>query len=192
MQKTPLKTTIIIALIAIALIIPLNLIGFYNSLVRKNQAVDTQWSQVETQYQRRFDLIPNLVRSVEGIMKQEKDVFIAIADARSRYEGASSADQKAEAASGVESALSRLLVIMENYPQLNSQQNVTQLMDELAGTENRIAVERRRYNEAVSDYNLSVKTFPGNLVAPTFGFNQRNFFTAAEAASQAPQVEINN
>ena len=81
---------------------------------------------------------------------------------------------------------------MENYPQLNSQQNVTQLMDELAGTENRIAVERRRYNEAVSDYNLSVKTFPGNLVAPTFGFNQRNFFTAAEAASQAPQVEINN
>ena len=167
-----------------------SLMNFYNSLVGKSEAIDGQWAQVETQYQRRFDLIPNLVESVKGMMGQEKEVFETIAEARTRYAGATSIDEKVKAAGGVESALARLLVVMENYPELRSVENVTQLMDELAGTENRVAVERRRYNDLVRDYNIAIKKFPGNLVAGMFGFNERSFFEAVEAAEQAPRVEF--
>lgn len=164
--------------------------SFYNGFVTSNEGVDAQWAQVEGQYQRRFDLIPNLVGSVQGVMKQEQAVFGAIAEARTRYAGAGTPNDKAEAAGQVESALARLLVVMENYPQLRSVETVQSLMAELAGTENRIAVERGRYNEMVRDYNVSVKTFPGSLAARLFGFDARTMFEAAEGAAQAPKVEL--
>ncbi|HSW58728.1 MAG TPA: LemA family protein [Dehalococcoidales bacterium] len=162
----------------------------YNSLVTKSQAVDSQWAQVETQYQRRFDLIPNLVESVKGYMTQEKEIFTQIAEARSRYSGAVTPDQRAAAGSEVESALGRLLVIMENYPELKSVQPVTQLMDELAGTENRINVERMRYNDQVRDYNTTIKRFPTNFLASLFNFNAKTYFQSEEGASQVPKVDF--
>jgi LemA protein len=176
---------------AIVLVLVLSLISFYNSLIGKTQAVDNQWAQVETQYQRRFDLIPNLVNSVKGMMAQEQTVFGQIAEARTRYSGAGTVEEKVKAAGQLESALGRLLVIMENYPELRSAENVSQLMDELSGTENRISVERRRYNDLVRDYNTTIKKFPANLIAGTFGFSQRLFFEAAEGAEQAPEVNLN-
>ena len=162
----------------------------YNALVRNNEAVSAQWAQVESQYQRRFDLIPNLVESVKGIMKQEQAVFTAIADARTHYAGATTPDQKAAAAGQVESSLARLLVVMENYPQLKSADNVQSLMAEIAGTENRISVARMRYNEMVRDYNVSAKTFPGSLVASLFGFGPRTMFEAQTGAADAPKVQF--
>jgi len=176
---------------AIVLVLGLSLMGFYNSLVAKGQAVDKQWAQVETQYQRRFDLIPNLVKSVEGVMKQEQAVFGLIAEARTKYSGAVSVEDKINAANQLEGALGRLLVVIENYPQLKSQENVTQLMDELAGTENRVAVERGRFNDLVQDYDTTIKKFPANLIAGIMGFKERPYFKAAEEAQQAPKVEIN-
>ena len=176
---------------AVLFVLALGLISFYNNLVSKTQAIDNQWAQVETQYQRRFDLIPNLVKSVEGIMKQEQEVFSQLAEARTRYSGAATVEEKVNAAARVESALGRLLVVMENYPELRSSENVTQLMDELAGTENRIATERRRYNDVVRDYNITIKRFPANLIAGVFGFSERSFFESVEGADVAPEVEIN-
>ncbi len=162
----------------------------YNSLVTKSQAVDAQWGQVEAQYQRRFDLIPNLVNSVKGFMTQERYVFDQIAEARTRYAGAKTVNEKAAAGSEMESALARLLVIIENYPQLRSSELVTQLMDELAGTENRISVERRRYNDLVRRYNTAIKTFPSNMLAGTFGFTEREYFKSVSGAELAPKVEF--
>ena len=165
-------------------------VGFYNNLVTKTQGVDNQWAQVETQYQRRLDLIPNLVNSVKGIFEQEQKVFGEIAEARTRYSGAATVDEKAAAAGGLESALGRLLVIVENYPELKSNEAVQQLMDDLAGTENRISVERRRFNDLVKDYNTTIKKVPANLIAPIFGFTERAYFQAAEGAEEAPEVEF--
>jgi LemA protein len=164
--------------------------GNYNSLVTKAQAIDGQWAQVETQYQRRYDLIPNLVNSVKGIMAQEKTVFAQIADARTKYAGAQTTDAKAAASGDVETALGRLLVIMENYPELKSISAVTQLMDELAGTENRISVERKRYNDLVLDYNTTIKKFPTNLMASIFNFNTREYFKSVSGANAAPTVDF--
>ena len=178
------------AVVVVAIIIVVTLMGMYNSLVTKSQAIDAQWAQVETQYQRRFDLIPNLVNTVKGMMKQEQTVFQAIADARTKYGGATTVDAKAAAAGEVESALGRLLAIVENYPELKSSQNVTNLMDELAGTENRISVERRRYNELVRDYNTQIKTFPTNMLAGVFGFSEKAYFQSVTGADQAPKVEF--
>jgi LemA protein len=132
--------------------------GMYNSLVTKEQAIEAQWANVETQYQRRYDLIPNLVESVKGYMTQEKTIFEDLANARSKYAGATTTDEKAVASGEVEVALARLLAIMENYPELRSIEAITTLMDELAGTENRISVERRSYNEIVRDYNTAIPT----------------------------------
>lgn len=164
--------------------------GSYNSLIRMNESVSAQWANVETQYQRRFDLIPNLVNSVQGAMKQEKEVFGALADARSKYAGAATPDAKAAAAGQVESAFARLLAIMENYPQLKSIDAVQGLMAELAGTENRVSVERSRYNEVVREYNVKTKVFPGSLIASLFGFEARTMFEAAEGSENAPKVEF--
>lgn len=164
--------------------------GSYNGFVSSNEAVDAQWAQVESQYQRRFDLIPNLVSSVQGAMKQETAVFTALADARTRYAGATNTNDRAAAAGEVESSLARLLVVMENYPQLKSVDAVQSLMAELAGTENRVAVERMRYNELVRDYNVRVKSVPSSLIASFFGFEARTMFEAAEAAATAPKVEL--
>ncbi len=162
----------------------------YNGFVSLSTGVDTQWAQVETVLQRRFDLIPNLVASVQGTMKQEKDVFGAISEARTRYAGAQTIDQKAAAATQVEGALGRLLVIMENYPQLTSGGTVRDLMVQLEGTENRISVERQRYNDSVGVMNVKVQRFPSNVMARLFGFGAREFFKASSGAENAPQVKI--
>ncbi|MDP3763269.1 MAG: LemA family protein [bacterium] len=162
----------------------------YNTLISLNEQVDAQWAKVETQYQRRFDLIPNLVNSVKGILTQEQKIFGDIAEARTRYSGATSANDKATAASQVESAFARLLVVMENYPQLQSAGNVRDLMTQLEGAENRISVERTRFNDMVRDYNVLVKRFPRNVLARLFGFGERAYFEAANGAEVAPTVNL--
>ncbi len=165
-------------------------ISSYNSFVTQSNAIDGQWKQVEVQYQRRYDLIPNLVESSKGLMNQEQKVFSDLAKARAAYAGAKSPESKVQAANQLDSSLSRLLVIVENYPQLKSDQVVTKLMDELAGTENRVSVERRRYNEQVQSFNTSVSTFPGNLFAGVFGFKTRTYFNATQGSENAPQVKF--
>jgi LemA protein len=164
--------------------------GTYNGLVTKSQSIDSQWAQVETQYQRRYDLIPNLVNSVKGMMVQEQTVFNNLAEARTKYGQVYTPNEKAVAGGELEVALSRLLVVMENYPELRSAETVTNLMDELAGTENRISVERRRYNEMVRDYNTAIKTFPRNMFATMFGFEERDYFQSVSGADQVPKVEF--
>jgi LemA protein len=181
--------TLIVVLAAVG-IIGFSVMGTYNKLVSQSQNIDGQWAQVESQYQRRFDLIPNLVNSVQGIFTQEKEVFGQIAEARTRYSEAKSVDEKAAAATELESALGRLLVIVENYPQLQSNQAVQKLMDELAGTENRISVERKRFNDEVRTYNTAVKRFPTLLLANWFGFGDRAYFEAAAEAAAAPKVDL--
>lgn len=179
-------------IVLVAILAVLVIWGFsnYNSLVTLNESVDAQWAKVETQYQRRFDLIPNLVNSVKGILTQEQKVFGDIAEARTRYSGAVTTNDKALAASQVESALGRLLVVMENYPQLQSSTNVQDLMTQLEGTENRISVERTRFNDMVRDYNVSVKRFPRNILAGVFGFAERSYFEATSGAETPPTVEL--
>jgi len=184
-----MKQTLIILLV-LALLIGAFLWSSYNSLVTTNEAVENQWAQVESQYQRRFDLIPNLVESVKGAMSQEQKVFGDIAEARTRYSGASNADAKAEAATELEGALGRLLVIMENYPQLKSLDTVQTLMAQLEGTENRISVERSRYNDSVKTYNLKIKTIPTTWIASTYGFSERSYFEAVSGSEVAPRVDL--
>ncbi len=181
---------ILICIVVVVVLIVLYGLGTYNSLVTSNVAVDAQWKQVETQYQRRFDLIPNLVESTKGVMKQEQTVFTAIADARIHYAGATTPDQKVVAASQVESALGRLLVITENYPQLKSSDAVQAMMVSLEGTENRVSVERMRYNESVQAYNLKVMRIPSSIIASMFGFTQRQYFNSATGAENVPQVKF--
>jgi LemA protein len=174
----------------ILLILVIGAINSYNGLVKQNEIVDTQWAQVKSQYQRRFDLIPNFVESVKGVMKQETEIFTALANARQGYAGASTQEQKVSAASGYESAFARLLVITENYPQLRSVETVQTLMTQLEGTENRISVERMRYNDLVREYNIKVKSFPGNIYASVYGFTVKKTFDAAEGSEKAPQVKF--
>lgn len=182
------KTLWVIAGAAVVIV----LWGFssYNSFVSLNEQINGQWAQVETQYQRRFDLIPNLVSSVQGIMKQEQKVFGDLAEARTHYAGATSVNDKAAAATQVEGALGRLLVVMENYPQLKSSETVQTLMSQLEGTENRVSVERQRFNDAVRVYDTRVKTMPSALIAKLFGFGARNYFEAATGAEVAPKVTL--
>ena len=175
-------------LVVIAVLVIGTLVSMYNGFVTKEAAVDTQWAQVENQFQRRFDLIPNLVRAAESVQDQEQDVFLGIADARSKYAGATTPEQKAEAANEVEGSLARLLVVIESYPQLASAQNVLSVQDELAGTENRLSAERGRFNERVQEYNLAVRRFPASIVAAVFGFQPRALFEAAAGADQAPEA----
>lgn len=184
------KTLIIIG--AIVVVIALYVGGTYNSLVKQNEAIKGQWAQVENQYQRRFDLIPNLVSSVKGVMTQEKDVFGALADARTKYSGAVTDDAKVAAASQVESSLGRLLAVVENYPTLKSSDNVQSLMVQLEGTENRISVERKSYNDIVQGYNQSIQIFPRSVIASMFGFAQHAYFQVVEAAATAPVVNLQN
>ncbi len=187
MSKTA-KIWIIVAAVVVVVIIALA--GVYNGLVASREGVDAQWAQVETQYQRRFDLIPNLVESVKGVLKQEQTVFGELARARANYAGARTSEEKVAAANQLETGLSRLLVIMENYPQLKSAETVQTLMVQLEGTENRVSVERGRYNDAVRFYNIKVKTFPTNLIAGVFGFAPRAMFEAVTAAKEAPAVKL--
>ena len=181
---------VLVVVVLVGLVFGLYVRSTYNGLVERSQAIDAQWAQVETQYQRRFDLIPNLVEATKGIFEQEKTVFGQLADARSRYAGAPTPDQRAEAATQLDSALARLLVVVENYPILRSQVNVTQLMDELAGTENRVSVERQRYNERVLSFNNTVKRFPSSVIASWFEYEQRAYFRSASGADGAPKVQF--
>lgn len=185
-----MKNKVLIIIGVIVVVLGVWMTSSYNSIVGLNESVSTQWAQVETQYQRRFDLIPNLVAAVQGSMKQETAIFSVIAEARKGYAGASTPDQKVAAANQMESVLGRLLVITENYPELKSNQNVQNLMAQLEGTENRVSVERMRYNETVQTYNLKVKRFPGNIVAFLFGFETKQAFTSEQGAEKAPQVKF--
>ena len=163
----------------------------YNRFVSQEEAIKTQWAQVENQLQRRNDLIPNLVETTKGFAQQERDVFQAIADSRAKLAGASTPDQKMAAANEQSSALSRLLVVVENYPTLKSDATFARLMDELSGTENRIAVERMRYNEQVQAYNTSRRRFPSNITAGIFGFKDTYpLFDAPPEAERAPKVNF--
>src|SRR3989338_6294997 len=186
--KSMKKAFIILAVVVAVL--ALYAWGTYNKLVTANEGVDNMWAQVETQYQRRFDLIPNLVESVKGAMGQEQKVFGDLAEARTRYAGAKSVNEKAEAATQVESAFARLLVIMENYPQLKSVETVQTLMAQLEGAENRISVERKRFNDAARDFNVMVKRVPAKWLAAMFGFGEKNYFEAATGSENAPEVKF--
>ncbi|MCA9376923.1 LemA family protein [Candidatus Nomurabacteria bacterium] len=189
-----MKKTLFIALLGIVGVLVLvggYLVGKYNTMVDLDLDAEKAQGQVEVVLQRRFDLIPNLVESVRGAMDQEEDVFTALAEARTRYAGTSSGTpERVDAANQVESALSRLLVVMENYPELRSVDTVQSLMDELTGTENRISVERQRYNEEVTTYNKFIRRFPNNLLAGMFGFEDRPLFEAVSEADVAPSVDL--
>ena len=177
-------------LLLVVLMVGGSCVGRYNSFVTTNEQIDGAWAQVENVLQRRSDLIPNLVSTVRGIAEQEREIFIEVANARSRLAGAASPADAAAANAGLTGALGRLLAIAENYPQLRSNENFLRLQDELAGTENRIAVERRRYNDAVRDFNTRVRQFPNNLMAGLVGFEAREYFEADEAAQEVPTVEF--
>lgn len=181
---------VIIAIIAIVGIALLLIVPKYNSLVNGEEQIEASWAQVENQLQRRFDLIPNLVQTVKGYAAHEEEVFTQIADARTQYGGAATVEEAAQANDNLTSALSRLLVIVENYPQLKADVQFTQLMDELAGTENRLAVARQDYNEVVRSFNSDVRRFPGNLIAGMFGFDAKEYFEAANGAETAPSVNF--
>lgn len=178
---------IILVLVVLGLIVIWGFVS-YNGLVTLNEGADAQWAKVETQYQRRLDLIPNLVSSVKLIMTQEQTIFSEIAEARARYTNAGNSNEKAQAATQVETGLGRLIAIMENYPQLGSSATVQDLMSQLEGTENRVSVERTRFNDFIRDYNTTIKKFPKNLIAGMLGFGERAYFEAAEGAEEAPKV----
>ncbi len=162
----------------------------YNRLVQLREAIDGAWAQVENQLQRRNDLIPNLIEVTKGYAAHEKSIFEAVANARSRLIGAGSREDQIAASGELSSALSRLLAIAENYPNLKADAQFARLSDELAGTENRIATERRRYNEVVQEYNTLTKTFPTVITAKVLGFGEQKYFEAPESAKQVPQVKF--
>lgn len=165
--------------------------SIYNKTVTLDENVDAAWAQVETVLQRRYDLIPNLVNTVKGFAEQEREVLTEVTRLRSQWGEAQGTAEKAQAASRLEGALGRLMVIVERYPELKSNQNFLALQDELAGTENRVAVERRRYNEAVRAYNTYIRRTPANLVAAIAGFEKKDaYFEADEGAEQAPEVDF--
>ncbi|MFP4115370.1 MAG: LemA family protein [Spirochaetales bacterium] len=165
-------------------------VGQQNTLVTLEESIDASWSEIDNQLQRRSDLIPNLVATVRGYAEQEEEIFTQIADARARLGGAQTVGETAESYGELQSALSRLLVVVENYPQLRSDQSFLQLQDELAGTENRIAVARKRYNESVRQFNTRIRLFPTRIVANGLGMEQREYFEIDEAAREVPTVDF--
>lgn len=182
---------ILIGLLIAAVVLTVIFIAVYNSLIAKHENIIAKWAQVENQLQRRNDLIPNVVNSVKGYTSHEKTVLENITAARSQWGSAKTLEEKVNAASATDAALARLLLVVENYPNLKADQVFLKLMDELSGTENRIAVERMRYNEAVRDYNVAVRTFPGNVVAGKFGLKPATeYFKAEEKARAVPEVKF--
>lgn len=177
-------------IVVILVVLGVMLVPNYNKFVNLEENVDQTYAQVETQLQRRIDLIPNLVNTVKGYASHEKEVIKEISDARAKLSGASGPEEQAAADSELSNALGRLLVVVENYPDLKANQNFAQLMDELAGTENRISVARKDYNDVVADYNRQIKRFPGKIVASMFGFDKKEYFKADAAANQAPEVDF--
>lgn len=181
---------ILIVILVIGLILFNTFKGVYNRLVGLDEGVNAAWAQVENQLQRRLDLIPNLVNTVKGYAEHEKDVLTAVTNARARVGSAQTIPDKINANNQLTSALGRLLVVMENYPNLKADQNFLALQSQLEGTENRIAVERRRYNEATRTYNTTIRKFPDNILANMLGFERKTFFEADEGAKQVPEVKF--
>lgn len=182
---------IIGAIVVLLLIVGGSLIGTRNKLVAQREGVTAAFQQVEVVLQRRLDLIPNLVETVKGFASQEQTVINSVTSARAAMMGARTPEQTVEANQQLDTALGRLMVVVENYPELKSDQNFLDLQDQLEGTENRIAVERRRYNEAVQLYNTNIALFPNNIAASLFGFQREDaYFSADAAAKQAPKVEF--
>lgn len=178
-------------LLLVALLSYVYIKGIYNKIVVYDEAVDANWAQVENVLQRRYDLIPNLVNTVKGFAKQEQDVLTEVTALRSQWANAGSASDKAQASTGLEAALGKLMVISERYPDLKSNVNFLRLQDELVGTENRVSVERRRYNEAVQAYNTTIREFPAVLIANNMGFEKRDtYFEAVNDAESAPVVNF--
>jgi LemA protein len=176
-------------LVLIALLFGGKLVGTRNDLVTQREAIKASWAQVDNDLQRRADLIPNLVETVKGYAKQEKGVLDDIANARAGLLNARNPQEKIDANNRLDGALGRLLVVVENYPQLKSNENFLRLQDELAGTENRIAQDRRRYNETVKNYNVSIDLFPNNIAASLFGFPREDaYFKTEPAARNVPKV----
>ena len=191
MTKTQKTILIVVGIIILIIVIPfMYLKGTYNSLVTMDESVKGAWAQVENQLQRRYDLIPNYVETVKGYAAHEKEVFVKVTEARSRVAGAGSVSDKIQANNSLSSALSRLLVVVERYPELKANTNFIRLQDELAGTENRLAVERRRYNETVKAYNIKIRRFPTNIFAGMFGFEKATFFEVPKERQEAPKVKF--
>jgi LemA protein len=188
-MKAGIAALVVLALVA--LLVGGMYVGSRNEMVRKNETAKSAWAQVDVVLQRRADLIPNLVETVKGFAAQEQTVFHDIASARSALLGAQTPADKIAANGQLDGAIGRLLAIVENYPQLKSNENFLRLQDELAGTENRIAVERKRYNDSVQDYNTYIGLFPNNIFAGWSGFQRNNaYFAAPEASREAPKVQF--
>ena len=187
-MRTVVRTTAVVALCTLTAIATSGC--SYNRFVSQEEAIKTQWAQVENQLQRRNDLIPNLVETTKGFAQQERDVFGQIADSRAKMAGAQTPEHKIPAAYEQSAALARLLVVVEAYPQLRSSETFARLMDELAGTENRLAVDRMRYNERVQEYNTARRQFPANITAGLFSFKEYPLFEVPESAKVAPKVDF--
>jgi LemA protein len=186
------KTWMIVLGIILLLIVMIvgSAIGSRNRFVTQDEGVTAQWANVETVLQRRFDLIPNLVNTVKGYALHEKELLTKVTELRSQWAAAGTPDEKVAVANQMQGALGRLMLVAENYPDLKANQNFLALQDELAGTENRIAVERRRYNETVQAYNTSIRRFPGSIWAAKFGFERRTPFESAPEAATVPNVKF--
>lgn len=187
MRKLLIPIIIVVALIVIVAAI---LVPSYNGFVQLEEDVNQSYAQIDNQLQRRLDLIPNLVETVKGFADQEQSVIDSVTEARSNLAGAEGVSEQAEADAELSGALSRLLVVVENYPEIRSSENFQQLSDELAGTENRIAVARQDYNGTVSEFNRKARSFPGNMIAGVFGFDEKEYFEADADASEAPEVDF--
>lgn len=181
---------VLVIVLAIVATVGIFVISPYNKLTRMDVQTEQSWSEVNNQLQRRNDLIPNLVNTVKGYATHEKELFEHIADARAKLAGAANIPDKIQASNEMSGLLSRLLVVVENYPQLKANENFMRLQDELAGTENRLAVARTRYNQAVGEFNTAIRAFPSNVIAGIFGFTAKQFFEVPEAAKQVPQVQF--
>lgn len=190
-KKGLVNVLVIIGIIVLVLVI---FSGWYistrNTLVTLDESIDASWAEIENQLKRRSDLIPNLVSTVKGFATQEREVFIQIAEARAKLAGSQSVGEVAQSYNQLQSALGRLLVIVERYPELKSNQNFIRLQDELAGTENRIAVARKRYNDSVRVFNTKIRRFPASIIANMMGYEKREYFEIEEAAREVPEVDF--
>lgn len=190
MKKLTTTHYVLIGAAVAALLLVLWFVGTYNSLIKLNNGIENQWAQVENQYQRRADLIPNLVNTVKGFAKQELTIFTEVTRLRSQWADASTRSDKIAAANAMDSGLSRLLLVAENYPQLKSNENFLALQAQLEGTENRVAVERQRYNDAVLLFNNKIQTVPSVFVAKLFGYGKKDYFQVEEGKEAVPNVQF--
>ncbi|MDD5530794.1 MAG: LemA family protein [bacterium] len=190
MKKVGIVGIVLGVILLFVLMVGMTFVNYYNRFISQGEAISAAWAQVENQLKRRNDLIPNLVNTVKGYMEHERGVFENIAEARAKLAGANTVSDKMKAYQGVEGALSRLLAIAENYPVLKANENFNKLMDELSGTENRIAVERMRYNDLVKIYNVSIKRFPGSFFASVFHKEAAAYFEVPEKEQVVPEVKF--